>query len=62
MKDICYNIVVSDLQKRIIINGLIFLKEKQISEGRNYDIIDDLIVKVCDAPVIKEKKKVYEVR
>lgn len=63
MKDTTYNIVVTDLQKRITVNALMLLKERQIAEGKNFDMIDDLIVKVCDAPLTKEKnRKIYEVR
>lgn len=49
-------IKVSDLERRIIINGLVKLKEIQIKEDKNYDFLDQLITKICESPV---KKKYY---
>lgn len=49
-------IKVSDLERRIIINGLVKLKENQIKEDKNYDFLDQLITKICQSPI---KKKFY---
>lgn len=49
-------IKVSDLERRIIINGLVKLKENQIKEDKNYDFLDQLIAKICQSPI---KKKFY---
>lgn len=49
-------IKVSDLERRIIINGLVKLKEYQIKEDKNYDFLDQLITKICQSPI---KKKFY---
>ena len=49
-------IKVSDLERRIIVNGLVKLKENQIKEDKNYDFLDQLITKICQSPI---KKKFY---
>ena len=56
-----YNVAVSDVERRILVKGLTVLKEKQIKENKDYSFLDDLIVKVCDAP-LKSKKHFYEER
>lgn len=62
MKEPLYSIVVTDLEKRILIKGLTLLKNESINEKKNYDFIDDLIIKACDAPVQNKKKHFYEER
>ncbi|WP_270832890.1 hypothetical protein [Faecalibacillus intestinalis] len=63
MKESNFSLVISDLEKRILIQGLTLLKTKQINENKKYDFIDDLIIKACDAPAISNKKKhFYEER
>lgn len=58
-----YSIVVSDMEKRIIIKALADLKDKQKEQNKNYDFIDSLIVRACDAPIIHGKSKLrYETR
>lgn len=44
-----YQINVSDVQRRIIINALEHLKHKQMECNKQYDSIDDIILKMCDA-------------
>ena len=56
-----YAIKVTDMERRILIKALTLLKEKQIKEDKNYDFIDDLIIKSCDAVQIK-RKRAYEER
>lgn len=56
-----YAIKVTDMERRILIKALTLLKEKQIKEDKNYDFIDDLIIKSCDADPIK-RKRAYEER
>lgn len=56
-----YAIKVTDMERRILIKALTILKEKQIKEDKNYDFIDDLIIKSCDAVPIK-RKRAYEKR
>lgn len=58
-----FSIIVSDMEKRIIIKALADLKDKQKEQNKNYDFIDSLIVRACDAPTIQGKSKVkYEAR
>ena len=60
-----YQINVSDVQRRIIINALEHLKHKQIENHKQYDSIDDIILKMCDAEMQYEKpsrKMSYEER
>ena len=56
-----YAIKVTDMERRILIKALTLLKEKQIKEDKNYDFIDDLILKACDASPVKCKRG-YEER
>lgn len=60
MNEPLYNIFVTDIERRIIIKALSTLKEKQIQEGKNFDMLDELIVRSCDAPI--RKKVRYETR
>lgn len=56
-----FNVTVSDVERRLIIKGLTVLKEKQIKEDKEYSFLDDLIVKICDAP-LKPKRMFHEER
>lgn len=56
MKEFEYAIIVTDLERRIIIQALSNLKNKQIAENKKYDFIDDLIICCCDAPLVSHKK------
>lgn len=56
-----YIIKVTDMERRIIVKALTLLKEQQIRENRNYDFIDDLIVRSCEALPLK-RNKAYEER
>lgn len=56
-----FSIKVTDMERRILIKALTVLKEKQISQNKNYDFIDTLIIKSCDATPIRSKR-VYEER
>ncbi len=60
MSEQLYNILVTDLERRIIIRALSMLKEKQLQERKNFDVLDELIVRSCDAPI--RKKVRYETR
>lgn len=62
-KETLYTANVTDVEKRIIIKALSTLKQKQIEDNKSYDCIDDLIIRFCDAPVMKGKnKRGYEER
>ena len=63
MKEELYRIEVTSIEQRIIVKALQMLKDYQITNKKNYDFIDDLIVKTCEAqPVQSRKKKIYEER
>lgn len=49
-------IQVDDTERRIIVKALADLRDKQRLAHKNYDFLDSLIVKVCDAdhPSIKD--------
>lgn len=60
-----YQINVTDVQRRIIINALEHLKHKQIENHKEYDSIDDIILTMCDAEMQNERpsrKLKYEER
>lgn len=42
-------IQVDDAERRIIVRALADLRDKQRKAYKNYDFLDSLIVKVCDA-------------
>ena len=56
-----YVIKVTDMERRILVKALTLLKEQQIKEDKNYDFIDELIIRSCDATTIK-RNKTYEER
>ena len=47
-KDII-DIKINDTERRIIVRALADLRDKQRLAQKNYDFLDSLIVKVCDA-------------
>ncbi|MBD8958008.1 MAG: hypothetical protein EGQ83_06045 [Holdemanella biformis] len=55
-KENMIEIQVDDTERRIIVRALADLRDKQRMEHKNYDFLDSLIVKVCDAtaPSVKE--------
>jgi len=55
-KEDIIEIQVDDTERRIIVRALADLRDKQRMEHKNYDFLDSLIVKVCDAtaPSVKE--------
>ncbi len=56
-----FTITVDDVERRLLIKSLTVLKEKQIKEDKQYSFLDDLIVKICDAP-LKTKRLFHEER
>lgn len=58
-----YSIVVTDIEKRIIIQALADLRTKQESLNKKFDFIEDLILRTDEAPKVKGKNRVrYEAR
>lgn len=55
-KEEMIEIQVDDTERRSIVRALADLRDKQRMEHKNYDFLDSLIVKVCDAtpPSVKE--------
>ena len=55
-KEEIIEIQVDDTERRVIVRALADLRDKQRMEHKNYDFLDSLIVKVCDAtaPSVKE--------
>ncbi len=48
-----YYLYLSELEYRILVKSLVLMKNKLTSQGRFTDCVDDLLLKVFDAP--KEK-------
>lgn len=46
-------IQIDDTERRIIVRALADLRDKQRLAQKNYDFLDSLIVKVCDADTNK---------
>jgi hypothetical protein len=44
-----YTLQIDDVERRLIVVALSDLKDKQKEKNKNFDFLDDLIVKVCDA-------------
>lgn len=62
-KEDSYSIIVTDVEKRIIIQALADLKDKQKSLNKSFDFIDNLIIRTCDAPQVQGKSRLkYEAR
>lgn len=57
-KEELIEIQVDDTERRIIVRALADLRDKQRMEHKNYDFLDSLIVKVCDAD--SPSKDTYE--
>lgn len=60
MKEEVFTITVTDVERRIMINALSLLKNKQICEHKSYDCVEDIILKLCNAETIKGRKQRYE--
>ena len=62
-KEDAYSIIVSDVEKRIIIQALSDLKDKQKSLNKNFYFIDNRIIRACDAPLVQHNTRLkYEAR
>lgn len=58
-----FAIIVDDIERRIMVQALVDLKDKQKAEGKSFDFLDGMILKVCDAPQAKSKAlRQYESR
>ena len=61
MKNQKYYIAIDENERKIILNALNALRNKLLAEGRYTDAVDDLLIKVVNAPVKKFKIKMTEV-
>ena len=50
-------VTLDDFEQRLMINGLADFRNDLIREDKPTDDVDDLILKVIDAPTKKEKRK-----
>ena len=61
MRNQKYYIAINENERRIILNALNPLRNKLLAEGRYTDAVDELLIKVVNAPVKKFKIKIAEV-
>lgn len=60
MRNSKYYIAIDEYERRIIINSLNNLRNKLIADGRYTDAVDDVLVKVMNAPIKKFKVRIAE--
>lgn len=62
-KEVTVNIIVTDVERRIIITALKRLRDEQIKQDKNYDFIETIIGKTAMANSINRKaRNSYEER
>ena len=61
MRNQKHYIAVDENERRIILNSLNSLRNKLLAEGRHTDAVDDVLIKVVNAPVKKFKIRITEV-
>lgn len=61
MRNPKYYIAIDEYERRIIINSLNNLRNKLIAESRYTDAVDDVLVRVMNAPIKKFKVRITEV-
>ena len=57
MTDNAVMIKVNDFEQRLLVNGMNRFRNDLIRDDKPTEDIDDLLLKVIDAPTQKEKKK-----
>ena len=55
-----YSIAIDEKERRIILNALNELRNRLLAEGRYTDAVDDVLIKVVNAPIRKFKIKITE--
>ena len=60
MRNQKYYISIDEYERRIIISSLNNLRNKLIADGRYTDAVDDILVKVINAPIKKFKVRITE--
>lgn len=61
MRNQKHYIAIDENERRIILNALNTLRNKLLAEDRYTDAVDDVLIKVVNAPVKKFKIKIAEV-
>ena len=61
MRNQKYYIAIDESERRIILNALNALRNNLLAEGRYADAVDDVLIKVVNAPVKKFKIRITEV-
>ena len=61
MRNQKHYIAIDENERRIILNALNTLRNKLLAEGRYTDAVDDVLIKVVNAPIKKFKIKMAEV-
>ncbi len=56
-----YYIALDEQERKIIIDSLNSLRNKLIADGRYTDAVDNLLIKIVNAPIRKFKVKYREV-
>ena len=61
MRNQKYYIAIHESERRIILNALNALRNKLLAQDRYTDAVDDVLIKVVNAPIKKFKIKMAEV-
>lgn len=61
MRNQKYYIAIDESERRIILNALNALRNKLLAQDRYTDAVDDVLIKVVNAPVKKFKIRITEV-
>lgn len=61
MRNQKYYIAIDENERRIILNALNALRNKLLAQDRYTDAVDDVLIKVVNAPIKKFKIKMAEV-
>ena len=61
MRNQKYYIAIDESERRIILNALNALRNKLLAQDRYTDAVDDVLIKVVNAPINKFKIKMAEV-
>jgi hypothetical protein len=61
MRNQKYYIAIDEYERRIVISSLNNLRNKLIADSKYTDAVDDVLVKVINAPIKKFKIRITEV-
>ena len=60
MRNQKYYIAIDESERRIILNALNALRNKLLAQDRYTDAVDDVLIKVVNAPIKKFKIRIME--